>query len=170
MEIKETVIQQLDSTSETNAPLGTESEMGFTLLETLVASVVLMFGLLSVASLLAYAVATNYENKMDSIGNTLAVQKMEQLRAQSNTSLVNGGCPLDSSGNIDFTQAAVGGYSETLAGFGNVTFEIRWNIATSNQLKTIVVAARKNSSTKRHMANILTPVSVRCLKQDLSGL
>jgi Tfp pilus assembly protein PilV len=170
VEIKGTVMQPLHSTSKITAPFGAESEKGFTLLETLVASVVLIFGLLSVASLLAYAVMTGYENKMDSIGNSLAVQKMEQLRAQSSNSLVDGGCPLDSKGNIDFTQSAVSDYSQTTVGFGNVTFEIRWNIATSNQLKTIVVAARKTSGTKGHMSNVLRPVSVRSLKQELSGL
>ena len=162
--------QEGHSTSKINAPIGSTSEKGFTVIETLVASVMLLFGLLSMASLLGYAVATSYENKMDSIGNALAVQKMEQLRAQSSTSLVNGGCPLDSSGAIDFAQSAVSGYYQTTTAFGNVPFEIRWNIATSDQLKTLVVAARRSNATKGHMSNILKPVSIRCFKQDLSGL
>ncbi len=141
------------------------SEAGFTLIETLIASLVLMFGLLSVASLLTYAVATNYENKMDAIGTSLAIRKMEHLRAQSASSLADGGCPLDSGGNIDYAQAAAVGYSETSTSFNNVTFNLRWNVNTSNGLRKIVVAARRTSGTKRYMSNILRPINVRCLKQ-----
>ena len=138
---------------------------GFTLIETMIASLVLIFGLLSIASLLSFSVASNYENRVDSVGTTLAVQKMEQLRAQPASSLADGGSTLDSNGNIDYSQAAVGGYSQTITGVGNQTFDVRWNVNTSNGLRKIVVAARRSVGTKRFMTNILKPINIRCLKQ-----
>ena len=94
-------------------------ERGFSLIETLIASFILMFGLLSLASLLSYAVAANLENKSDAYATTLAVRKMEELKGQPSTALADGGCSLDSSGNIDFSTTAAVGYSQTVAGVAN---------------------------------------------------
>jgi prepilin-type N-terminal cleavage/methylation domain-containing protein len=148
-----------------HASSASQAQRGFTLIETLIATVVLAFGLLSVASLLAYSLATNYENRMDSVATNLAIQRMEQLRGQAFSTISNGGCALDGNGNIDFAQAAVTGYSQTTT-FNNRTFDIRWNIATSDGLTKIVVAARRSGGSKRYLTNVLRPVNVRCLKQD----
>lgn len=144
----------------------TAGEQGFTLIETLIASLVLLFGLVSIASLLGYAAATSYENKMDELATSLAVQKMEQLRGQSASTLADGGCSLDSSGYIDFSQSAVSGYGQTVANFNRTTFDLRWNVNTSSGLRKIVVAARRvNGGNKRLLTNVLKPVNVQCLKQ-----
>jgi Tfp pilus assembly protein PilV len=141
------------------------AEKGFTLIETMVACLVLVFGLLSVASLLSFSVASNYENRADSVGTMLAVQKMEQLRAQPASSLADGGSALDSTGGIDYSQTAVSGYAQTITGLGNQSFDVRWNVSTSNGLRKIVVAARRSNAAKRFMTNVLKPVNIRCLKQ-----
>ena len=62
-------------------------EPGFSLVETLIACFILMFGLLGLASLLSYAVATNLENKSDAFATTLAVRKMAEPKgwASSNS-------------------------------------------------------------------------------------
>lgn len=148
-------------------PVGDSSagQRGFSLVETLVASFILMFGLLALASLLSYAVATNLENKTDAFATTLAVRKMEELKGQPSTALADGGCNLDSSGNIDFNASAVGGYSQTVAGVVNQNFDLRWNVTTANGLRKIVVAARRSNGTKRMLLNVLRPVNVRCFKQ-----
>jgi len=140
-------------------------EKGFSLVETLVASFILMFGLLGLASLLSYAVATNLENKSDAFSTTLAVRKMEELRGQPSTALADGGCNLDSSGNIDFNASAAGGYSQTVSGVAGQSFDLRWNVTTANGLRKIVVAARRSNGTKRMLLNVLRPVNIRCFKQ-----
>ena len=83
-------------------------EQGFSLVETLIACFILMFGLLGMASLLSYAVATNLENKSDAFATTLAVRKMEELKGQPSTALADGGCTLASSGDIDFSASGSG--------------------------------------------------------------
>ena len=140
-------------------------EQGFSLVETLVASFILMFGLLGLASLLSYAVAANLENKSDAFATTLAVRKMEELKGQPSTALADGGCTLASNGDINFGVAAAGGYSQTVSGVANQSFDLCWNVATANGLRKIVVAARRTNGTKRMLMNVLRPVNIRCFKQ-----
>ncbi len=143
-----------------------KKEQGFTLIETLISLVILAFGLLSIASLISYSVAANFENRVDMIGTSLAVQMMEQLKAQPVNTLPDGGCALDSLGNIDYLQAPVTNYFQTVSGMNNQTYDIRWNISTSNGLRKIVVAAGRVGGTNRaFMSNILKPVNIKCLKQ-----
>lgn len=146
---------------------GHKLERGFTLIETLISLLILAFGLLSIASLISYSVALNFENRVDAIGTSLTVQKMEQLRAQSVTSLPDGGCALDVLGNIDFSQPPVSNYSQVVSGMNNQSYEIRWNINTFNGLRTIVVSAcRTEGMTRAFMSNILRPINIKCLKQQ----
>ncbi len=140
-------------------------EQGFSLVETLIASFILMFGLLGLASLLSYAVATNLENKSDAFATTLAVRKMEELKGQPSTALADGGCTLASSGDIDFSATAANGYSQTVSGVANQSFDLRWNVTTANGLRKIVVAARRSNGTKRMLLNVLRPVNIRSFKQ-----
>ena len=140
-------------------------EQGFSLVETLIASFVLMFGLLGLASLLSHAVSANLENKSDAFATALSVRKMEELKGQPSTALADGGCSLDSSGNIDFNGPAAGGYSQTVTGVANQSFDLRWNVTTANGLRKIVVAARRSNGTKRMLLNVLRPVNIRSFKQ-----
>jgi len=150
----------------TRAPEGSSAgEQGFSLVETLIASFILMFGLLGLASLLSYSVAANLENKSDAFATTLAVRKMEELKGQPSSALADGGCTLNSSGEIDFSATAAGGYSQTVAGVANQSFDLRWNVTTANGLRKIVVAARRSNATKRMLLNVLRPVNIRCFKQ-----
>ena len=141
-------------------------QQGFTLIETLIALLILAFGLLSIASLISYSVAANYENRVDMIGTSLAVQMMERLKAQPVNTLPDGGCALDASGNIDYLQAPVTNYFQIVPGMNNLTYDVRWNVNTSNGLRKIVVAAGHVGGTNRaFMSNILRPVNIKCLKQ-----
>jgi Tfp pilus assembly protein PilV len=147
------------------SPTRASGEQGFSLVETLVASFVLMFGLLGLAVLLSYAVATNLENKTDAFATALAVRKLEELKGLPSTAIADGGCTLDSGGNIDFNATAAGGYSQIVAGIANQSFDLRWNVATANGLRKIVVAARRRVGARRMLLNVLRPVNVRCFKQ-----
>jgi type IV pilus modification protein PilV len=140
-------------------------ERGFTLIETLISLLILAFGLLSIASLLSYSIAANFENRIDAVGTSLAVQKMEQLRAQPVSSIADGGCALDASGDIDFSQPGVANYSQIVSGINQQAFEVRWNVSTANGLRRIVVAARRVAGARGYMTNILRPANIKCLKQ-----
>ena len=143
-----------------------KKQRGFTLIETLISLLILAFGLLSIASLISYSVAANYENRVDMIGTSLAVQMMEQLKAQPVNTLPDGGCALDAQGNIDYLQAPVTNYFQIVPGMNNQTYDVRWNVNTSNGLRKIVVAAGRVGGTNRaFMSNILRPVNIKCLKQ-----
>jgi len=155
----------LESKEGRSSEKGSSGEQGFSLVETLIASFVLMFGLLGMATLLSYAVATNLENKSDAFATTLAVRKMEELKGQPSTALADGGCTLASSGDIDSSGTAVSGYSQTVSGVTNQSFDLRWNVTTANGLRKIVVAARRSNGTKRMLLNVLRPVNIRSFKQ-----
>jgi type IV pilus modification protein PilV len=59
----------------------TADARGFSLIEVLVATLILMFGVLSVAQLFTLAIRSNMSSKYTSFTSVLAEQKMEQLRS-----------------------------------------------------------------------------------------
>ena len=63
---------------------------------------------------------------------------MEELKGDLLPALADGGCTLASSGDIDFSAGAAGGYSQTVAGVANQSFDLRWNVTTANGLRKIV--------------------------------
>ena len=77
-----------------NAPIETQdqrSESGFTLVETLVAIVVLVFGLMAVTNLLLVAATSNTVANQSSAATASASQVMDVLRSTPWTSLTPGG-------------------------------------------------------------------------------
>lgn len=67
------------------------SESGFTLVEALVAIVILVFGLIAVTNLMLVAASSNSVANQATGAATMASQKLEQLKAQPFTSLAAGG-------------------------------------------------------------------------------
>jgi type IV pilus assembly protein PilV len=132
-----------------------EKQKGFSLIEMMIASMVLMIGVISVGSLIGYAISSNFSSKNNTIATAAAERQMEQLRSLSFNSLVDGGNTLDSSGNITFTGSAVSGYSATVSLTDSdqigktVSYDVRWNITSVNGLKKITVAARRSGGTFR---------------------
>lgn len=75
----------------------TPPEGGFTLLETSVAAMIMLIGLLSAAQLFAVAALFNHSSKQTTLATSLAHRKMEQLLAQPlDSALVNYGGSLTS--------------------------------------------------------------------------
>lgn len=67
------------------------SEAGFTLVEALVAIVILVFGLIAVTNLMLVAASSNSVANQSTAAATIAAQRLEQLKAQPFTSLTPGG-------------------------------------------------------------------------------
>jgi len=143
---------------------------GFSLIELMIAMVVLAVGLLAAAGLICAAMSTNVVPKLGSTSATLAESTMEQILAvppdatgataattltdcTGNTFTINtlvGGSPLVTRQNevtVDFQQSAVPGYSMQYvicASNQNITYDVRWTIEAGPTPSTqlITVSAR----------------------------
>jgi prepilin-type N-terminal cleavage/methylation domain-containing protein len=132
-----------------------ENQRGFSLIEMMIASSVLLIGVLSVASLIGYSISADFSSKNNTIATAAAERQMEQLRSSAFNSLVDGGSILNTSGYITFAGSPVAGYSSTVTLADSdqigktVSYEVRWNIVTVNGLKKITVAAQRSGGTFR---------------------
>ena len=83
-------------------------ERGFTLVEMLIASLVFTVAIVSLMSMVLFALAARYSSRIDSAALKLSQQKLEELKAHSleHAALSISGNPLDASGKIDFAAAA----------------------------------------------------------------
>ena len=131
------------------------SQAGFSLLELMVAMVILLVGVLAITSVLTVALASSVKQGSSSRTTELCQDKMEQLLALSFTDASSdttqfptaaaGGTGLAAGGGTS-TSAPVAGYVDYLDATGNLTTANRaaftrvWQIVdTSATLKTITV-------------------------------
>jgi type II secretory pathway pseudopilin PulG len=127
------------------------SETGFSLIELMIASVILLVGVVSVMSMVLFALSANYASRIESAALRLSQQKLEELRSLplDDTKLLGPGSPLDAERNIDFSADPDPAYSSstslTLNRTKNTTlhFETRWNVAAQGTRKMITIATRK---------------------------
>lgn len=128
---------------------------GFSLIELMIAMVVLTVGLVGGAAVISVAIANNGRSRFDTTATALAESTMERIvaipmRAQGaaattatsdctgttfQINTVLGGAPLITSGpfagNVDFQQAAVPNYSmlySVCSPGGNASYDVRWRI------------------------------------------
>jgi Tfp pilus assembly protein PilV len=126
-------------------------EHGFTLVEMLIASLVFTVAIVSLMSMVLFALAARYSSRIDSAALKLSQQKLEELKAYplEHPALAISGNLLDARGRIDFAAAAdpQATVSRQLllnaARNTNLNFETRWNITNSGLRKIITVATRK---------------------------
>jgi prepilin-type N-terminal cleavage/methylation domain-containing protein len=153
----------------------TYSQAGFSLIELLIASFVLLIGVVSVATLIGAAVARNHSSKNDSIAMNLAEQQMEILKVVPFNILVVGGSTLQADGRLLFENPSTGSPYPTVNGYfrdvslpnsdelgQTVRYQVRWNIAwadASNTLLRITIAARRQPNNLR-----LPPVQLAYIK------
>lgn len=143
-------------------------EAGFTLIELMIASLILVTGVISVMSMVLFALSANYTSKVESTALHLTQQKLEELKSLpiDDPRLTGPGNPLDSENNIDFNAGPDPLYSlstlMSLSKFKNtqISFETRWNIGTIGAQKVITVATRKTAGTLYR----LKPISLRVAK------
>jgi prepilin-type N-terminal cleavage/methylation domain-containing protein len=109
-----------------------EGEAGFTLIETLVAIVVLVFGLIAVTNLLLVGATNNTVANHGTAATTVATQQMEVLKAQPFRDLTPGG---------DLATDTTGFFQNvSIEGVGVIN--VRWQItAPEPQLRFIAVQA-----------------------------
>lgn len=130
---------------------------GFTLIEVIIASVVMVVGVLAMSGLVALAVESNGHSRLDTTAVMLTQAVTEQVASGINYSSTvggtgqakltdcgthtagnawkvdsgPGGAPI-SNGNIDFSQNKVDGYHMDYVvcnGSNQTTYDVRWNIS-----------------------------------------
>jgi len=140
---------------------------GLTIIELMIAMVVLAIGILASMSLVIMAINGNFRSKQQSNSVALAQMATEKIMsipawtsttltiadctgATHNVSTAIGGATLNSSGDVDYTQATVTNYymAWTDCGTANrqMTYDVRWridNLTTYTHLLT--VSARLNT-------------------------
>jgi len=128
------------------------AEHGFTLVEMLIASLVFTVAVVSLMSMVLFALAARYSSRIDSAALKLSQQKLEELKAYplEHPALSISGNTLDANGRIDFSTAADPQATLTsqlllnAARNTKLNFETRWNITYSSGLRKIItVATRK---------------------------
>jgi len=113
------------------------SEAGFTLVEALVAIVILVFGLIAVTNLMLVAASSNSVANQATAAATVAAQRLELLKAQPFTSLAVGG-DLDSD-VTNFNQ------DDDVAGVGRI--HTRWAVVSiSGDAQVYFVAVRSEGT------------------------
>ena len=137
------------------------------MIELLVASVVLITGILAGVIMVLIGMSRDNANRVDTTSTNAAQTVLEQIASASansnnavsltdcnnNTFAITtaaGGAPLTSTGDIDFTQAAVTGYqmNYTICGNNGLTtvYDIRWNVAAvqgGTLGKLVIVSAQQ---------------------------
>jgi prepilin-type N-terminal cleavage/methylation domain-containing protein len=143
-------------------------EQGFSLVELMIATVVLTVGLLALSGLLSVAILSNNRNKVDSTATMLAQAVVEQIDAamtgagdthltdcaghdQAVSVTADGGARLGTDGKIDFTETTPpAGYSmlyvvcstdPNTKQVRQTSYDVRWNIKTITGNNTYLVTA-----------------------------
>lgn len=144
-----------------------ERQAGFTLVETLVALLLLSMSLLALAMLFPLAVRLGAQGSVASAAIQIAQRELEQIRnnifspsgsyTDANGNALDASCPgappstscgnpltLTSSGwMIDYSQPAAVGYSVTLQDGLGTLYDIRWNVTITNNYGREIILASK---------------------------
>lgn len=150
----------------------TRSERGMSMIELIIAMVVLAIGILALLALITLAMKNNNRTKMDTGGNMVAQMVIETISAQwdpaqlltitdcNNTQwIVSGqdaaapgaGATLNASGGIDFPGQLFGAvpdryrmlYVECGPNGQRMTYDVRWNIRTLDGYSRIVTVSAR---------------------------
>lgn len=146
---------------------------GLTIIELMIAMVVLAVGILASMSLVIMAINGDFRSKQQSNSTALAemvTEKIMSIPAYSSPTLTltdctntnysvsttgsstGAGAALTSSGDVDYTQATVANYNMPYTDCATLgrqaTYDVRWNIKTlSTYAKLLTVSARLTTST-----------------------
>ena len=163
-------------------------QAGISMVELLIAGVVMVIGFLGLMVLITTAIATNNRNKLDTNGTLVAQMVLEEVKSQVATggvpSLTDcaghtvtiattpGGAPL-SGANIDFSGSppsagASGAYAMDFtlctANGGQATYDVRWNVqALTSGSWLITVGSRPRGITGAGGKYFALPVNLRSI-------
>jgi len=164
------------------------SQRGMSLIELMIASLVLLVGVLGCAALIPMAIGTNGKNRQQSNSTVIAQMTMEKIMSlpagtltgtitdcAGTTSIINTagsvagtGATLLSSGAVDFSQTpAPAGYSllyTTCGTFvGQATYDVRWNVQTPSAYVKLVTVSAKLSGSNGNQILFSLPVTIRSM-------
>jgi Tfp pilus assembly protein PilV len=169
------------------------SQRGMSLIELMIASFVLIVGVLGCAVLIPIAIGTNSRNRQQSNSTVIAQMTMEKILSQaasSSTSLTitdcagtantinvtgstgGSGATVLSTGSIDFSVAqgsagAPAGYymSYTSCGTGGrqSTYDVRWNLQTPSNNVKLITVSAKLKGSGTNAILFSLPVTIRSM-------
>jgi prepilin-type N-terminal cleavage/methylation domain-containing protein len=159
-------------------------ERGMTLIELMIAMVVLLVGIVGSMALIAYAIGGNGRSRQQSNATVIAQMISEKISSQK-ASLSNnltvydctgtgttiytaaGGGALNSSGDVDMTATAVTGYQMYYTDCGTsgrqMIYDVRWNITQPTTYTKLVIVTAKMKGAGTDVKVFSLPVSVRTL-------
>lgn len=159
-------------------------QAGMSLVELLVAMVVLIVGILGSLVFLTAAMSSNFRNRQNSNSTAISQMMVEKIMSvganQSPTLTINdcagnghnvttagGGAALLASGDADFTQAPPAGYSMLFTDCGTagrqIVYDIRWNIKSTTADTKLVTVSTRMSSAGNSAVMFSPPVTVRSM-------
>jgi prepilin-type N-terminal cleavage/methylation domain-containing protein len=169
------------------------NQRGMSLIELMIASLVLTIGVLGCAVLIPLAIGTNSKNRQQSNSTVIAQMTMEKISSASaggsatltitdcagtaNTIKTTGsttgtGATVLSSGSIDFSQAqgtagAPNGYYMSYTSCGTSgrqsTYDVRWNIQTPSSYVKLVTVSAKMKGSGTNPILFSLPVTIRSM-------
>lgn len=166
----------------------TRTERGMSLIELMIAMVVLLVGLVGSLALVATAVGNNKRSRLQ--GNSTIVaqmiaEKISSVKATTsplltvpdcagnllNITTAPGGSPLNAQGDVDFTVPPTAGYQAIYTDCGSngrqFTYDVRWNITQPTpDVKLLTVTAQKanvNVGNAWDLRYVSFPVTIRTL-------
>jgi Tfp pilus assembly protein PilV len=151
----------------TNAPA---AERGFSLIELMIASLVLIVGLAAVATMISYSLTSNLITKNETLALSLAERELERLKSLSidNALLAAGGSTVASNGKISYSGSPVANYSSAVTVTDayqvgkSANFDVRWNVTDiATNIKKITIASVRTGESGRFKAVQLTYVKAR---------
>jgi prepilin-type N-terminal cleavage/methylation domain-containing protein len=159
-------------------------ERGMTLIELMIAMVVLLVGVVGSMALIAYAIGGNGRSKQQSNATVVAQmlsEKISSQKASTSTSLTvtdcvgtsstvataAGGPTLNSSGEEDFSLAALTGYQMYFTDCGTsgrqMIYDVRWTITQPTTYTKLVVVSAKMKGAGTDSKIFSLPVTIRAL-------
>jgi hypothetical protein len=162
------------------------------LIEMMIACVVLMVGVLSMAALIPLAIGTNSKNRQQSNSTVIAQMLMEKILSvppgaptptlsdctgasttiTASGSATGSGGTLLSSGDIDFSQTAGSAgnptgyymlYTACGSGGRQSTYDVRWNIKTPSPYAELVTVSAKLRGSNNNLVLFSPSVTIRSM-------
>jgi type IV pilus assembly protein PilV len=157
---------------------------GMSLIELMIAMVVLLVGIIGSMSLIAYAISGNGRSRQQSNSTVISQMVAEKISSQK-ASLSNnltitdcagtsttvytaaGGAPLTSAGDADYTQGAVTGYQMYYTDCGTngrlMIYDVRWNITQPTAYVKLITVSTKMKNAGSNARVYALPVTIRTL-------